>query len=527
MKKFKFGSVLLLSFLYSSLGGAIDVEAKDSSKLVSASDQAKSSEKTTVKQSAAWHPSVATGIVESWLHRPDLLNSRVSVELMDLPTGKVLFEHNGNKRATPASCAKVLTTACAYEKLGATYTFNTRVTSDGVAAGGILKGNLYIQASQDPTLTREGLGKLIHDAVSGTGAGCINKIDGKVIVLCPNNGREHFQMSWLAEDFGQDWMPVSSSLVVDNNLAYTSGLPKNFKVVEATSAHNALLDNLLASGIASSWISFDRSCETINILRGVAYGANGQPTDKVKRDGPFVVSNPDSYNLALIEQFFSNEAISCEGFSLNYGSTPANAAGYLLSEHHSKPLSLIIKTCLYESDNLYAQQLLRALGSLEAAGQVKGRHGAGCCLEERGLDVLGEWLTGLGVPGREVILFDGCGLSRKNSVTPHALNIVLKHMAHEKLDGPFLTLLKEQGNASGNFRFKTGAMETVRGISGILHNAQGRNFALTILVNGHTPSVKDVRIALFDLVERLKKANLGGNEKKLSAVKITAAKSKT
>jgi len=84
---------------------------------------------------------------------------------------------------------------------------------------------------------------------------------------------------------------------------------------------------------------------------------------------------------------------------------------------------------------------------------------------------------------------------------------VLKHMAGPNVDGPYLALLRTQGYTA-YYRFKTGAMDTVRGISGVLKNNQGHYYALSILVNGHTPSVKDVRIALSDLIERVRHTDL-------------------
>ena len=447
-------------------------------------------------------------MLDAWLNRADLKNSRIAVELMSLPAGKTVFEHAGNRRATPASTTKVLTTACAYELLGPSYQFPTRLAYEGTISNGVLHGDLLLMPSQDPTLTREQLRKLFKDGLDNQG-NRITRVEGKVLMVMPPEGREHYQMSWLAEDFGQEWMPVSSSLVLDKNMVFASQIPRHLHVKDEMAANNAMLDNVLSSGLAASFASLNPETNTVSVYRGGVIGKSGQVEERVKKDGPFVVANPDNFGLAVVQQIMSDEKVTHNGVQVSFKAIPDGGSAKQLAECLSRPLSQIIKVCLYESDNLYAQQLLRAIGNLNQStvDNAKRRAASGITLEEKGLFRLGTWLTSIGVPAKEVILFDGCGLSRKNSLTPHALNTVLKHMAGPNIDGPYLALLRTQGDTA-YYRFKTGAMDTVRGISGVLKNNQGHYYALSILVNGHTPSVKDVRIALSDLIERVRHTDL-------------------
>ncbi|MDP3508817.1 MAG: D-alanyl-D-alanine carboxypeptidase/D-alanyl-D-alanine-endopeptidase [Candidatus Melainabacteria bacterium] len=448
----------------------------------------------------------------SWLGRADLLHSRVGVEVMELPSGKVVFESDGSRRSTPASTAKVITTSCIYDALGPNYVYHTRLVSNGVMNGTVLKGDLILETSQDPSLTRSDLMTLVKDAG-------ISLVEGKVLVSCPPEGHDNYAVSWLAEDFGQDWMPVSSNLVIDRNIAFISGLPKQLRVADSRGSGLAILETLIQSGIGTAWLSLDTSSNIVTISRGTAFGSNGKIDNSIKKDGPYVVANPDAYNTAIFQSILNDQHVktSMQAMitkeNLKDG-TRDGTSDYrtILADHSSKPLSQIIRLCLHESDNLYAQQLLRtiALNDISKAKAVKSAHKNSRVetktLEERGLLKIGEWLSALGVPGREVVLFDGCGLSRKDCVTPHALNLVLKHMAAEADSAPYLELLRASGEGSNSYRFKTGAMDTVRAISGILVNNFNQTEAVTIMINGHTPSVKELRIALSDLIERLKRA---------------------
>jgi D-alanyl-D-alanine carboxypeptidase/D-alanyl-D-alanine-endopeptidase (penicillin-binding protein 4) len=479
---------------------------------------------TFVLQSALAAPAAVKGdcvsACKSWLNRADLSHSRVGVEVMELPSGKVIFESSGSKRFTPASTAKVITTACIYDLLGPNYTFKTRLVTGGTLSAGVLKGDLILETSQDPSFTRDNLVKLIRD--SG-----ITQIDGSVMIACPPDGHDNYAVSWLAEDFGQDWMPVSSNLVIDRNIAFVSGIPRQVRQVESKGTGLAILDTLIASGIGSGWLSLDPTTNVCTISRGTAYGANGKIDTAVKRDGPFVVANPDTYNAALVQSVLNDLNIKVRTPTLvALGSYKEPRT--ILSEHASKPLSQIVRLCLHESDNLYAQQLLRSIAlasDTKINGKVRTSRGESRTLEEKGLMKVGEWLSSLNVPGREVVLFDGCGLSRKDCLTPHALNVVLKHMAAENLDGPYLDLLRAAGEGASSYRFKTGAMDTVRAISGILVNNYKQTEAVTIMINGHTPSVKELRIALSDLIERLKRAAIARESASSTTTKPTSTSS--
>ncbi|MBU6453566.1 MAG: D-alanyl-D-alanine carboxypeptidase/D-alanyl-D-alanine-endopeptidase [Cyanobacteria bacterium REEB67] len=443
--------------------------------------------------------------VNSWLKRPEIAHSRVGVEVIELPSGRLLYSHDGEKRLTPASTTKVITTSAAYELLGPDFKYKTTIDATGPVVNGVVKGDLILQPSQDPSFNRSDLLRLIDDMKNGRGGSeKITQVEGNAYVGGPPEGHESFQPTWLSEDFGQDWMPASSSLVIDRNIAFASGFPKQFHVSDDKSTGHALLDSLLSSGEAASWVSFDAPRGIFHIYRGSAYSPSGTNDPAIKHDGPFVVANPDAFNQAIFQAMVAESGIK---LGADHGS-PKLANTHALAEHVSKPLSLLIKHCLYESDNLYAQQLLRSLGATTlGVGSPTGGKVSSKTLEDRGLFKLGDWLASIGVPNQEVVLFDGCGLSRKDCLSPHALNLVLKHMAGPEIKSSYLNLMHQTGakDGSGLFRLKTGAMDTVRGITGVLTNFSGQNVAVTAIINGHTPSVKNVRMALGDLIERLKR----------------------
>ncbi len=445
-------------------------------------------------------------LIRIWLRIPALEHSNVGFEIMELPSGRILYSFNGNRRFTPASTVKAITTACAFDTLGGAYTYKTSVIAEGQINGSTLNGNLIIVPSQDPTFSRIHLSNMIKEAVQATaripGASTLADITGAV-KLAPTQWSDlGFHQSWLVEDWGRHWMPVSSNLVLDRNLASPAELPDTYKVIDASNTHGSLFNTLLNSPDGPTWLYLDKANRVALTYKPKHPQAPQMPS--------YSMANPDDYNLAMAENMVKHHSIKIQGQDI---AVSGNDQVYQLAQHESQPLSTIIKTTLAESDNLYAQQILRTIGlsSLPPQKPAGPPEKAGTnnlmSLEARGLTSLSRWLSKIGVNGQEVILFDGCGLCRKNSVSPHALNLVLKHMAGEAVAGPFISLLRaddESKYGKGRYMFKTGTMDSVRCITGLLTTAGGQHLAVTIMVDGHTPSIRNLRIAESALINQLR-----------------------
>ncbi len=456
-------------------------------------------------------------LIGNWLNRSDLAHSMIGVEVMALPSGKILYSLNSSRRFVSASTAKVLTTACAFDTLGGAYKYKTRLYALGNVANKKVLGNLILAPAEDPTFIRDDLDQLFV-ALRQRG---ITQIEGSLRLNPIKGGFDRWSPNWLTEDWGQEWMPPSSNLVVDRNVAPGNIVLRGFKInnLGPDSANNAMRESLLTAGNAAAWIECDNNNRQLDFFRspGISLAA------------PLVVANPSDFNCALATTIAQDH-----GIKLSNRTAPNSSANLitLLAEHESIPLWTIVRITLHESDNLYAQQLLRTLGLPKVDPDVDlgllraATDWQAPTLEDRGLLRLGAWLTKIGVPPQEVVLFDGCGLSRKNGISPHALNTVLKYMATNELNGPYLALLKRNSPVSkGSFAYKTGTMDTVRSICGVLDTVGGQTCAVTIMVNGHVPSVRTVSaevnslIALLDSIKAIKviKQPSAGTELKKSS----------
>jgi len=427
-------------------------------------------------------------LIDAWLNRPELTHSLAGVSILDVDSGSELASGNGHKRFNPASTEKIIVTACAYEKLGPKFVYRTILATRAELKGGTIHGDLLLLPSQDPTLDRDDLRRLFS-TLRDKG---ITKVDGKLAVVEPQGASERFLGEWLHEDWAQEWMPVSSSLVVDRNISSPSVFSKaKIRINHAQDADSASDRTLLQSELTLGWISYDPRDRTTDV-----WELNDSKAPAAAR----AVANPDLYNLALAEDIARQVGIKFENHEFK---PAANSELTTLAEHASAPLAQIIRTTLHESDNLYAQQLLRTLA---AHSETKSQSNS---LEDRGLLVERAWLAAIGVPLEEVILWDGCGLSRKDYISPYALCLVLRHMSVNENLSPYKDLLSQAAiKPGGQMQFKTGAMDSVRGMTGLLQTSEGKRLAFAALVNGHSTSVSNVRTSISILLSEVEQARI-------------------
>jgi serine-type D-Ala-D-Ala carboxypeptidase/endopeptidase (penicillin-binding protein 4) len=144
------------------------------------------------------------------LHVPHVAPARSSAVALDLTTGTVLFQQNGNRPLAPASNEKLPLTYAALVRLGTTFRIETDVLGQGGQDGTQWSGTLVLKGNGDPTLSRADLRALAAQvkslgirSVTGGVAGDESAYDTQRIVA-----------GW-KPSFFMDESPPLSALVVD------------------------------------------------------------------------------------------------------------------------------------------------------------------------------------------------------------------------------------------------------------------------------------------------------------------------
>jgi D-alanyl-D-alanine carboxypeptidase/D-alanyl-D-alanine-endopeptidase (penicillin-binding protein 4) len=149
------------------------------------------------------------------------------------------------------------------------------------------------------------------------------------------------------------------------------------------------------------------------------------------------------------------------------------------------PIRDIVTEINRESQNLYAEVLLRQLG--RAAGT-----GSSFC----GLLQIQEFLNEIGVPHTSYDFADGSGLSNYNRVTPATITALLRHAAAEPWGEAYRESLPIGGASTGTLKYrfrgtalagkifaKTGTLNHVDALSGYMQARSGETLVFSIIVN--------------------------------------------
>src|SRR6476620_10465180 len=89
--------------------------------------------------------------INTVLAAPALMRGAWGVLVKSLSTDETLYALNVHKLMMPASTQKILTLAVAADQLGWDYTYRTRVLTIGPVENGVLKGDVVVVGSGDPT----------------------------------------------------------------------------------------------------------------------------------------------------------------------------------------------------------------------------------------------------------------------------------------------------------------------------------------------------------------------------------------
>lgn len=465
----------------------------------------------------------------------------------DATTGETLYEMNADALFTPASNAKIFTSAFAFATLGSDYTFRTTVESSAkLDANGRLHGDLVLVGRGDPDLSNRKLPfvqkverdgpaeKIIAELADAVIARGVKRIDGGIVGDDSYFAYDPYPEGWTAGDlyfsFGA---PISAIALNDNTVSVEIQPgeklddPAQLKV-EPSAGYDTFEHDIITGPSASKpRFSVVREPGATPVLLRGSIPLGGAP---VKID--LALQEPAEYSAALLERLLEARGVTISGKArAQHGAPPERQADggnvltpaavpvatspsgdppVVLAEHKSLPLIESIRLLNKISQNLHAELLLRTIAR-EKAGV--GTTDAGIALEK-------EFLRAAGIADGDAVLVDGSGLSRQNLVTPRAAVQMLGYAARQRWGESFRSTLPIAGEdgtledrlkgtpAANRVHAKTGSLEHVRGISGYATTLHGENLVFSILTNNNAapPHEQSVVIdaLLIAMIEELR-----------------------
>ena len=431
-------------------------------------------------------------------------DARWGVSVVSLDTGDTLFAVDPDAPLAPASNLKLLTTAAALQILGPEHRFRTYLLTDGEVVDGVLDGDLVLYGTGDPGISDRFYRRkdeVFHRLIDELEALGIHTVRGDLVGDASFLEGPLRPRGWDWRDLNDHFSAAVSALSFNENVV-------SFRVVARAPGQPPEVHTIP-----------DRSgLDVVNNARTVARGTRGRvhilrdhPLDAVRVEGQIAsgardvwremtVSVPAHFAASVFRATLERRGIQVDGgirvvrdpsrSILRGVAAPAlgRRGARILARHVSDPLPVYLAVVNKESNNLFAELIFRTLGrTTEGVGSA-----------DAGARAVRREMVALGVDVEGAVLLDGSGLSSGNRVSAATFVSVLERMASGPNWNAYWASLPEAGRrgelgrmygtaAARNLRAKTGTIEGVSALSGLVRTADGERVAFSLLVN-RTPS---------------------------------------
>ncbi|MBU0717269.1 MAG: D-alanyl-D-alanine carboxypeptidase/D-alanyl-D-alanine-endopeptidase [Planctomycetes bacterium] len=412
--------------------------------------------------------------------------------IVELSSGRTVFEHQADQPLIPASSMKVFVMAAALAELGGEFAFETVLATDGADLHLIDDGDpslgdarLCQQRSEAPTA---GFERWAEELLSHH----VTRVRGDLVIDESIFDEQVTNPTWGPDDLGKWYATPVGALNFNDNclditvsparsvgeLALVSMQPENSlaKIVNkcrtGTGKEPVLhhppgtVDFVISGRCSKSWsfspVSFpDPGLLTADVLRTVLARKGITLAGKIRRER---VRQPDGKLPPLLS----------------------------VIGRQRTPITDVMQRAGKNSQNLFAECLLKRLGHVWAK-----RHGT---IDPRGSWTLGgqalvEATRSAGIDTTGLLVADGSGLSRANRCTARQLAAILVWMDRHpearlfrnslSVAGVDGSLQKQLKDLSGRVHAKTGTMRGVRTLAGYVDAPDGTRYAFAVMFNGY------------------------------------------
>jgi serine-type D-Ala-D-Ala carboxypeptidase/endopeptidase (penicillin-binding protein 4) len=452
---------------------------------------------------------------------PLLIHGQLALSLRN-PSGKIVYQYNGEKSLIPASNIKVITTAAALGVLGEDFHYQTKLEYDGIITDGILTGNIYVTGTGDPSLgssrfrefpDADKLLEIFSDKIIQTG---IKKISGSIIADETGFDKNATPENWMWTDIGNYYGAPAYGINFNENLYKLYFMPG------------------IKSGDSTSVLRTDPVIPGMEFINNVKTGAAGSG------DNAYIYGAPYSYLRFLsgtipagniefsikgsvpVPSFLLIDNLSrkliAKGIEMNippvgihvgaihelplHESPQQRQIKQILSEqerkiiyvHNSTTLKEIVKATNGSSINLYAEALLKTVGY-----KIKKNGGT-----KAGVKSVKEYWGKKGIDTSGFFMNDGSGLSATNAISANVFSHVLYLISKEPYSGSFYESLpvcgvsgtmKSLGKgtvAEGKIAAKTGSINKVICYTGYVTIRNGDRYSFSLMANNFDGTTSEI-----------------------------------
>jgi serine-type D-Ala-D-Ala carboxypeptidase/endopeptidase (penicillin-binding protein 4) len=480
---------------------------------------------------------------------PEVSQAHWGVSVVGL-NGNPIYKLNDGQYFNPASNAKLFTTAAAFGLLPSGLTFTTLVSSDAPAnSGGEVRGNITIYGVGDPNMSARTMPfglktertgpplAALEDMADQIVRHGVRSVSGDIVGDDTWFVFERYGAGWSWDDLQWGYGAPVSALSVNDNEVYLNAVPaaqagETAVVSWLPAIAYYTLDNSLVTSPPGDpgkpGVERGPGSMTVRLFGRTPLGQQGLHT-------ALAIEDPAEYAARALRAMLMARGVQVGGKARAQHRLPTDTSDFLpaqqqplelhpitsenvqasntgpnlLASHASPPLGDDLVVTNKVSQNLHAEITLRTLGKLESSD--------GSLLE--GTRVLRQFLISAGVLPTDFVLYDGCGLSVQDLVTPRAFTTLLAYAARQSWGEAFRTSLPVggvDGSLSARFKqplldgkvfAKTGTLGEARALSGYVVAASGQTVAFSIMCTDHNPSLPAERAAMDKIVAAIAESN--------------------
>jgi len=435
--------------------------------------------------------------IELAIRRAQLGGGTVAVSVRDAQTGAVLIDENAGELMIPASNLKLFTSGAALHVLGPRFEFRTRAIIDGDRLVIVGDGD---PGFGDPALLelmqvgdRMGLGveEFLQLWVSAVQKAGIHRL-ASVTVDDRIFDRNFVHPSWPVDQLNRRYCAEVAGFNFHGNVLHAYPRPgqghrPDVQLFEPAAPWLIITNHATNAGGPRDrnnvWIARLRDTNELTFFGNVKF--------PYRTPAPVTAHDMPEFFAQLLADRLGAAGIRVDGWGVADPSAPP-ATGRTLAPLIATPISTVITRCNRDSQNLYAEALLKRIGHAltnEAGSWVNGAAVVRHVVHER-LDS-----SNLAV---KLIIHDGSGLSRDNRVAATTVTAWLNTFHDDERLGELfidsLAVAGKSGTLSKRFRDvdlhgttvqgKSGFIRSVSCLSGYITapNQQRRSFS--ILING-------------------------------------------
>lgn len=420
----------------------------------------------------------------------------LSVVVSDAERGITYTDIESAAPRTPASLVKLITASAALDVLGPDFRFATEVILLGEGTGDVFRGDLVIRGGGDPSLGSRfqenpddvlALPNRWATLVANRG---ITRIRGNVVGDTSRYTGDAHAMGWEPLEFGEWYSAEVSALNFNENVVDVIWRAGEKTGDEARYTLRPQTDYVTFASVVRSGppslrtpnVRFYRY-KTSNLIR-----ARGLLPPGATEYDFASVHDPGRYLAVLTREALQRARVDVTGVAVSTNSDDIDTTVPLVLDRvQSPPLSQLLGVVIGESQNLYAETLLR---------EVAIARGAEPTFRGAAREAV-QWLVDKDLHRTGTLLVDGSGLSSMNRLPARVPAAVLQEMNRPPYRQIFRRSLARPGTGSLTGRFvegdraalrgrllaKTGFLENTHALAGYVEHRRGTEYLFVIMIN--------------------------------------------